>query len=67
MGQASYTFMIAKRQSEVNICLVYLPEFYLWNKNRRCILHKMRIAKGVGVWYIVITKKKEVSPKYYSD
>ena len=66
MGQASYTFMIAKWESEVNICLVYLSEFYLCNKNGQCILHKMRIAKGVGVWYIVITKKKEVSPKYSS-
>ena len=66
MGQASYTFIIAKWESEVNICLAHLPEFYLYNKNGKCILHKMRIAKGVGVWYIVITKKKEVSPKYSS-
>jgi hypothetical protein len=65
--QASYIFILARWKCEVNGWLVVLPEFSLPDKNWRYNLHKMRIAKGVGVWYIVITKKKEVSPKYYSD
>ena len=56
--------MIAKWKSKVNGVVYNSLEFSLCNKSWLYILHKMRIAKGCGVWYIVIMKKKEVSPKY---
>ena len=58
--------MIAKYKSKINGGLSDLTEIYIYNKNKLSVLHKTRIAKWGVLWYIVITKKKEVSPKYYS-
>ena len=67
MGLASYIFMIAKRNNKVNVRLLYLLEISVCDKLQLCILHKMRIAQRGILWYIGITKKKEVSPKYNAD
>ena len=67
MGLASYIFMIAEEKGEVNGWLLELLEISVCDKLGLYILHKMRIAERRILWYIVITKKKEVSPKYSSD
>ncbi len=67
MGLASYIFRIAKENGKVNVRLLHLSKISICNKLWLYILHKVRIAQRGILWYIVITKKKEVSPKYSSD
>jgi len=66
-GLASYTFIIPERWVEVKGGLVDLPGFSLCNKFLLFISHKMWIAKHQFLWYIVITKQKEVSPMYHIE